>query len=65
MATNVIVKEAFVSRKLSLVVKVGMGEYFGKDFFLVGHAANRIGKVLPRVGIIICQNWAESSDDRK
>ena len=32
VATNVIVKEAFVSRKLSLVVKVGMGEYFGKDF---------------------------------
>ena len=32
VATNVIVKEAFVSRKLSLVVKVEMGEYFGRDF---------------------------------
>merc|ERR1719210_1771225 len=32
VATNVIVKEAFVSRKLRLVVKVEMGEYFGRDF---------------------------------
>ena len=32
VAMNVIVKEAFVSRKLRLVVKVEMGEYFGRDF---------------------------------